>query len=232
VARAAATSGEGGATAADDERVAAGATLVVAAALVAAVLVVGAWNALTGGSDSFNPDIERSVFQLITAAVTAIAAAVAFAHAAVVRARRIRFAVLGAALAYVTADDLLVIHERISESFGEGVLGLPDHVAVRLWIVLFAPLLLVILFLVAAEARRAVRMIGRLLAGGLVALLGAVVVEAAGTVTRDPDFIEGVSGKPETARYLLEEALELGGWALVAGGLICVLARDAGAFRG
>ena len=226
MARAAATSEEGGSTAAGDERVAATATLV------AAVLVVGSWNALTDGHDRFNPDVEGSVFQLVTAAVTAIAAVAAVAHAAFVRARRIRFAALGAALAYVTADDLLVVHERISESFGERVLGLQDHVAVRLWIVLFAPLLLVILFIVAAEARRAVSMTGRILAGGLVALLGAVVVEAAGAVTHDPDFIDGVSGKPETARYLLEEALELGGWALVAGGLTCVLTRDAGAFRG
>ena len=62
-------------------------------------------------------------------------------------------------------------------------------------------------------------------------IVPAVVVEVVGALTRDPDFIENVSGKPETLRYLVEEGLELGGWTLIAGGLLCVLARDTGALR-
>jgi hypothetical protein len=213
------------------ERAAAAATVAVAAALAAVLLAVGAWNALTGGSDLLNPDVEGSLFQLVSAVVTTAAAAAAVGHAAALRARRVRFAALGAGLAYVTVDDLLVIHERVSESFGEGVLGLPAHIAVRLWILLFAPLLLGILVLVAAEARRAGAPLGWVLAGGLAALLTAVLVEAVGGVTRDPGFLETVGGKPETGRYLLEEALELGGWTLVAGGLLGVLARESGALR-
>jgi hypothetical protein len=48
-----------------------------------------------------------------------------------------------------------------------------------------------------------------------------------GAVTRSPSFIERVSGKPETLRYLLEEALELGGWILLAGGLWVLLSARA-----
>jgi hypothetical protein len=53
-----------------------------------------------------------------------------------------------------------------------------------------------------------------------------VVVEVVGVVTRSPSFIERVSGKPETLRYLVEESFELGGWVLVAGGLWGLVAHD------
>jgi hypothetical protein len=208
------------------EESAARAVVWVAALVAGAQAAIGVGNELSLESRFLNPDAEGSLFQLLTAAFTLVGAGAAAAHARALAARRTRFVALALLLLYLAADDLLVIHERVGERLGEGLLGLPGHVAVRLWIVGLAPLLLAVVWLVATEAIRVGRPLGRVLLGGLAALAAAVVVEAAGVVTRSPEFIERVSGKPETLRYLIEETFELGGWALVAGGLVALLARD------
>ena len=197
---------------------------------VAAMLVqtaVGAANEFTLESPFLNPDEEGSLFQLVTAAVTAAAGAAAAAHAIFHPARRRRFAALSAILFYFACDDVLVLHERMGEAVGESLFGLSGHIAVRLWILLLAPLLAAAFLLIAAEALRVERGLRNVLLGGLGALVAAVVVEVGGAVTRSPSFIERVSGKPETLRYLLEEALELGGWILLAGGLWVLLSARA-----
>lgn len=185
---------------------------------VLAQTAVGVVNEFSIESGFLNPDQEGSLFQLATAGVTAAAGVAAAAHAWRFDLRRRRFAALAGILLYFAADDVLVLHEGLGEAAGEKI-GLEGHVAVRLWILLLAPLLLSAFLLIVSEARRAGAPLRSLLYGGLGTLAAAVVVEVAGAVTRDPSFIERVSGKPETFRYLVEEGLELGGWVLLAGGL-------------
>ena len=200
-----------------------------AGAVALAQTAVGVVNAFTVESEFLNPDVEGSLFQLVTAAVTAAAGAAAAVHAYLFAARGRRFAVLAAILLYFAADDALVLHERLGEAVGEGLFGLEGHLAVRLWVVLLAPLLVAAVVLVISEARGAGAPLRGLLEAGVGALVAAVVVELAGAVTRDPSFVDRVSGKPETLRYLAEEALELGGWILIAGGLwVLTVARMEG----
>lgn len=225
----AAASGPGDVAGREHTREQALARTVIWTAAVAAVgqALIGGANSLTVASDVLNPDEEGSLFQLLTAATTALAGVAAAAHALRFPARRGRFGALAAILLYFAADDVLIIHEWLGEGVGEGVFGFPDHIAVRMWIVVLAPLLAAAFVLVAAEALRVGPPLRTVLLGGLGSLVAAVAVEVVGVVTRSPSFIERVSGKPETLRYLVEESFELGGWVLIAGGLWALLAHDA-----
>lgn len=225
----AAASGPGDVAGREHTREQALARTVIWTAAVAAVgqALIGGANSLTVASDVLNPDEEGSLFQLLTAATTALAGVAAAAHALRFPARRGRFGALAAILLYFAADDVLIIHEWLGDQVGEGVFGFPDHIAVRMWIVVLAPLLAATFVLVAAEALRAGPPLRTVLLGGLASLVAAVAVEVVGVVTRSPSFIERVSGKPETLRYLVEESFELGGWVLIAGGLWALLAHDA-----
>lgn len=225
----AAASGPGDVAGREHTREQALARTVIWTAAVAAVgqALIGGANSLTVASDVLNPDEEGSLFQLLTAATTALAGVAAAAHALRFPARRGRFGALAAILLYFAADDVLIIHEWLGDQVGEGVFGFPDHIAVRMWIVVLAPLLAAAFVLVAAEALRAGPPLRTVLLGGLASLVAAVAVEVVGVVTRSPSFIERVSGKPETLRYLVEESFELGGWVLIAGGLWALLAHNA-----
>ena len=225
----AAASGPGDVAGREHTREQALARTVIWTAAVAAVgqALIGGANSLTVASDVLNPDEEGSLFQLLTAATTALAGVAAAAHALRFPARRGRVGALAAILLYFAADDVLIIHEWLGDQVGEGVFGFPDHIAVRMWIVVLAPLLAAAFVLVAAEALRVGPPLRTVLLGGLASLVASVAVEVVGVVTRSPSFIERVSGKPETLRYLVEESFELGGWVLIAGGLWALLAHDA-----
>jgi hypothetical protein len=202
------------------------ATVWVALAAVAVQTAVGAANELSLESSALNPDEEGSVFQLASAGVMAAAAAAAGAHAVLAPRRRFRFGALATILAAFAVDDLVAAHERAGDAVGGDVLGLPEHLAVRLWIPLLAPVLVTAFLLLVAEARRVGGAAGRVLWAGLAALVAGVAVEVAGAVTREPGFVDRVGGKPEAVRLLVEEGLELGGQLLVAGGLWVVVAAD------
>lgn len=186
--------------------------------LVGLQTAAGAVNALSLESSLLDPNDEESVFQPLNAAFTAAAGAAAAFRAVRRSEQRARYAVLAVVLLAFAADDMLVVHERLGEAAGEA-LGLPDHLAVRMWIALLLPLLAAAFVILVAETMHLRGRVQRLLAAGLAALVAAVVVEVAGAVTRDPAFIERLGGKPETLRLLVEEGLELGGWVLVAGAL-------------
>ncbi|HUP33411.1 MAG TPA: hypothetical protein VM184_10295 [Gaiellaceae bacterium] len=200
------------------------ATVWLAVGVAVTQTAVGAANELTVESSALNPDVEGSIFQLLSAAVTAAAAAAAAIHAWLVRERRFRFVTLAAILAAFTADDLLAVHERGGDAVGGTLLGLPDHLAVRLWIVLLLPLLVVLFLILAGEAVRAAGRVGWVLGAGLAALVAAVGVELVGAISRSPSVVARIGGKPEAVRLLVEEGLEIGGLVLVAGGLWSLVA--------
>ena len=98
---------------------------------------------------------------------------------------------------------------------------MPDYLAVRLWLILYLPLLLLaglVLWRVAQEAQPPA---DRAVLVGLGLLVASIPVELAGAVTRK--LAEDSTEVPETFRVAIEEGLELGGWILIATGLTAIL---------
>jgi hypothetical protein len=163
-------------------------------------------------------DVEGNAFTWASSVATFALAMAAFLHAVVFSSRRREFSLLAALAALFSVDDVVQFHERLGLGLGEDVLGLPDHLAVRMWLVFYLPLLLLagaLLWLVAetlwVPAARTLRI-------GLALLVASIPVEIVGAGTRWLEE-EGTSA-PNDLRIAVEEGLELGGWILGAVGLM------------
>lgn len=121
---------------------------------------------------------------------------------------------LAGLVAFLSLDEAIAVHERV----GIRAANLFDLSLVWgrvLWPAVYLPLLLAVLALLVAAARTAPRDTFRLVVVGLGCLGAAVFLEivsalltiAAGTV-------------PQVLEIALEEGLELGGWGLIATGLL------------
>lgn len=167
--------------------------------------------------EGLDPDIEGNVFTWASSVATFAVGMAAFLHAVAFSTRRREFGMLAGLAVWFSLDDAIVLHERAALELGEDVLGLPDYLAVRLWLVLYLPLLLLAGFLlwrVAEELWEPARETVRL---GLYLLIASIPVEIAGAGTRWLD--EEGTAVPEDLRIAVEEGLELGGWILAAAGL-------------
>jgi hypothetical protein len=162
-------------------------------------------------------DVEANVFTWASSVATFAVAVAAFLHAFVFSTGRREFGALAALGVWFSLDDAIQLHERAALELGEDVLGLPDYVAVRLWLLLYLPLLLVAGALLWTIAQQVWEPAGETVRLGLYLLAASVPVEIAGAGTRWLDE-EGTS-VPEDLRIALEEGLELGGWLLAAVGL-------------
>jgi hypothetical protein len=167
-------------------------------------------------------DIEGNVFTWASAVTTFTVGVAAFLHAEAFSTRRREFGALAALGIWFSLDDAIQVHERVALGLGEDVLGIADFVAVRLWLVLYLPLLLVAGFLLLKLAEVLWPPAGRTIRVGLILLVGSIPVEIAGAGTRWLDN-RGTS-VPEDLRVALEEGLELAGWILVAAGLMTAVA--------
>jgi hypothetical protein len=171
--------------------------------------------------EGIDADIEGNVFTWASSAATFAVAFCSALHAAAVERQRREFSVLAALALWFSMDDVAIIHERVALKLGEDLLGMPDYLAVRLWLVLYLPLLLVagvVLWRIAQEAQPPAH---RPLVLGLGLLVASIPVELAGAVTRK--LAEDGTDVPETFRIVIEEGLELGGWILIATGLTAIL---------
>lgn len=185
---------------------------LAALALTAVHLVNRAWL----DTPNLNADVEGNVLTWLNAGAMAAVALVALAFALLVRQFRYRLIVLSAVLGMFTFDELIELHERASFKVTV-VLGIDGDYLRVLWPVLYFPLLVfafVTLWEVAQHsfpsADRAIRL-GLLC---LVASVGAEMLSATWHLTR------GHHGDwPDTIEVAIEEALELGGWILIAFGL-------------
>lgn len=124
---------------------------------------------------------------------------------------------VAAVLAFLSLDEVVQIHERLALRLTEGF-DLPDYVGVRLWLVLYAPLLLAVAWALWGIGRRLPDEIRRILLGGLGLLVAAVALEGVGLATKWLGE-RGVEW-PDVLRIAAEEAAELGGWILVATALL------------
>jgi hypothetical protein len=136
---------------------------------------------------------------------------------------------IGALLAFLSLDEVVQVHEQLALELTERF-DVPDYVGVRLWLVLYGPVLLALALLLWRFAAGLARAARRMLALGLGLLVAAVALEAAGLPTKWLAD-RGVEW-PDVVRIASEEAAELGGWMLVATALFAVLsAPDLGAER-
>jgi hypothetical protein len=124
---------------------------------------------------------------------------------------------VAAVLAFLSLDEIVQAHEQLALELAEGS-ELPDYVGVRLWLVLYGPLLLALAFVLWRFSARLRDPARRALLGGLGLLVLAVALEAVGLPTKWLDE-RGVEW-PDVLRIAAEEAAELGGWILVATALL------------
>jgi hypothetical protein len=167
--------------------------------------------------EGLDADVEGNVFTWASSVATFVLATAAFLHAVVFSARRREFSLLAALGALFSLDDVVQLHERLALRLGEDVLGLPDYVAVRLWLIFYLPLLLLAGLLLWRAAELVWEPAARALRLGLLLLVASIPVELAGVVTRSLE--EDGTTMPEDVRVALEEGLELGGWVFAAVGL-------------
>jgi mannose/fructose/N-acetylgalactosamine-specific phosphotransferase system component IIC len=168
--------------------------------------------------EGLDADIEGNVFTWASSVSTFTLAVAAFLHALAFSTRRREFGLLAGLGLLFSLDDAVQLHERVALELGEDLLGLPDYVAVRLWLVFYLPLLLLAGLLLWRFAEEVWEPAGRMLRLGLLLLVASIPVEIVGAGTRWLDE-EGTS-VPEDFRVVVEEGLELGGWILAAVGLM------------
>jgi len=184
----------------------------VAVASIAVTFVVGIVEGTVLPYDRLNPDSEISIFNWASAGSTLIAAFACIVHAIVSSRLRGTFVVLGALLLYASLDDSFVIHETIGAELSDHN-SLAAKVGTPIWTVVYAPLLLAIAFLLWCVVRAARPDARKLVLAGLLCFATATGFEVmGGTPIGEPlAFVVG------------EEAIELGGWQLVATALTVLL---------
>jgi hypothetical protein len=173
--------------------------------------------------DMINADSDSGAFAWASSVAT-FCAGLLLCLLAIMRPTRTRpLVALAGAVAFMSLDDMVGLHERVS---GLGTtLGPIEHFARIFWPLVFMPLLaatFVGLFGVAAGLRIAP---GRALLAGLALLVVAIALEMASPIL----FALG-SDHGELAYELevvLEEGAELAGWILVSTGLAAALLTSA-----
>jgi hypothetical protein len=173
---------------------------------------------LDSGVAGLDADVEGNAFTWASSVATFALAMAAFLHAAVFSERRREFSLLVGLGVLLSLDDVVQIHERLGLGVGEDLLGLPDYLAVRLWLVFYLPLLLLTGALLWLVAEALWSPAARMLRLGLALLVASIPVEIVGAATRWLEEEEGIS-LPNDLRLAVEEGLELGGWILAAAGL-------------
>jgi hypothetical protein len=127
---------------------------------------------------------------------------------------------LAAALAYLSLDDFIELHERLGDWVGDE-LGLPEAIGPRIWVIVYLPVLVAAALLLVWSALSSPPRPRRYQLAGIGLLVAAVLSEGLGVLTKllEEHGIE----TPHRLRAGLEEGLELGGWILIAAGLVAVL---------
>jgi hypothetical protein len=171
--------------------------------------------------EGLDADIEGNTFTWASSVATFAVALTAALHAAAVERQRREFSILAAIAVWFSLDDVAIIHERIALKLGEDLLGLSNETAVRLWLILYLPLLVLVALMLWRIAREAEPLSGRSVRFGLGLLVASIPVELVGVPTRR--LADDGTDVPNDLRVALEEALELGGWILIASGLTAIL---------
>ncbi len=156
----------------------------------------------------------------MSTAVEAAAAAFAGVLAVLPRPVRWRMLALAALLAFLSADDILALHDRLSIE----QLGPIPHASRLVWPLVFGPILVLTGFLLVLAVRRAAVAVRQTVYAGLVSLVAAVVLEAATPILFALGF--GHGSAPYELEVVVEEGLELAGFVRVATGLAALVVGD------
>jgi hypothetical protein len=190
--------------------------VVIGASVAAASIVVTFFVGLVEGTvlpyDRLDPNSETSIFNWASAGATLIATFACVVHAIVSTRMRTVFGLLAALLLYASLDDSFTIHETIGTELSENI-SLAAKVGTPIWTVVYAPLLVAIAFLLWRVVRDGRPDARRLVAAGLLCFVAAIGFEVMGGTP---------IGEP-LAVVVGEEAIELGGWELVATALTVLL---------
>ena len=199
-------------TAAVGRVVAAGLWLTVVSVALQSLFDIANEYLLPQPKADLNPGREGNIFTWASVAASYAAGIAALLHAAVESRRRVTFALLGAILVYFSADDLLQLHERANDALRG---DLPQALANRLDVLLFAPVFAV--FLVALlRVRNVVSREARTLldTGAVCLILSVVFDEVIGEFTVRL-YDRGIDW-PGQVKGTFEEGLELAGVLLIA----------------
>jgi hypothetical protein len=192
------------------------------AALALVVAHLGNEWVLDDRLEGVDADVEGNALTWASSVSTFAVALTAALHAAAFEKQRREFAVLAALTLWFSLDDVAIIHERLGLKLGDDVLGLTESVAVRLWLVIYLPLLVLAALILWRIAQAAGPPAERAIRFGLGLLVASIPVEIVGAATRELSE-RGTTEIPNDLRIALEESLELGGWILIATGLTAIL---------
>lgn len=192
-------------------------TLLLSAAAVVLLVVTHLLNrfALDSRVNAFDADADESAWGW-AGVVAESSAALLLGLLAVTSARRRATAAAAFAVAFLSLDDFLALHERISR-IGE---HLPfSHAGRVVWPLVFLPLFAVVFVLLWRLAEG--ETVRALVRGGLLLLVVAVGLEMGSSLLFAEG--EGHGSVAYEAEVAVEEALELAGWTWIAGGLAATL---------
>jgi hypothetical protein len=182
---------------------------------------------LDGEFLQLDADAEGTAFAWASSVAVFSGALAAFLHALFWEEERRSLLIAALVLTFLSLDEIIQVHERIGLFVGGDLLGFGDYVAVRLWLVLYAPLLIVLAVLLLRSAELLPEDATRTLRYGLAALVTAIALEGVGLPTKWLKSEQAVSW-PDTIRIAAEEAAELAGWILVSASLIAGVCQGAG----
>jgi hypothetical protein len=194
-------------------------TLVVAVAAGAGVVLAHLANAaLDRPFNDLDAEREGNFLTWLSVSAAFVAAAAAALHAVLLRRDRLLMWVLAAALAFLSLDDAIEIHERLGDKVSDALPERLESFGSAVQLVLVGPALAIAFGGVLLLARRTVPEARRTLLAGLGCLAGAIVIElVVGTATNEIE--ERGTSWPDTVRHGLEEGAELAGWVAIAGAL-------------
>ena len=120
-------------------------------------------------------------------------------------------------LAFLSLDETVGIHERITNDL-PAFLGVPVYYSRVIWPAVYLPLLATLAILLLVASRRLAARPARLVRVGLVLLAVAVAAELSSTAL----VADGQTGRnlPYAVEVAVEEGCELGGWILIATALV------------
>lgn len=165
--------------------------------------------------EALNADEEHNAFAWASAVSTFAAAFFLFVPAVAAGALDRITAALSGAIAFLSLDDALSLHERFAERSVE-VLELEFSLQRVVWPVVYLPLLAFVFLILLRIARASARSVAAALQVGLLLLAAAIVAE----ITSALYIGEGDEGTwPNALEVTFEEGAELAGWILIAAAL-------------
>jgi hypothetical protein len=174
------------------------------------------------GVNSFDADEDFGVSSWASIVATFAAGFGAMLVGLVVR--RGFFFLLAALLAFLSLDDFILVHERVGELVT--LFGFDEDSELKrvVWPVFFMPLLAAAAVLLWLAARQFSGRPAWLVRAGLVALVLAVVFEAASSALLELGFHHRTW--PYEFEVILEEGAELAGWIWIATGLTAIACSE------